>query len=240
MPKTDAQIREDLEVFDMVEHWGGSLVAMGLVAEVVYAFVFRNGKSFWEAWTPTIANALVAVGVVVEVYFSRLTGDRRDELERRSKEEVAKANARAEEARLETEKLRSLMRGRHLTPEQIAILKDELRSVITPTVHIRRLGTEPEITIFADALSGAFQIAGWNTRTLEPEMGDGESFGLYVPHEGLPSDPVKAIRQAFEKAGIACNWSWPEKDAFILPPGRYGSEKTRAYVCVGYKPIGSV
>lgn len=82
----------------MLEEYGGWAVVAGVLAEVLYAFVYRGDKPFWEAWTPVFASALIAFGVIVEILSSRKAAEASDELDRRSEERVADANLRAAEA----------------------------------------------------------------------------------------------------------------------------------------------
>jgi hypothetical protein len=91
MKKTDANLREDISVFDMLGEYGGWLVVAGVVAEVVYAILYREGKSFWQAFTPAIASGLVAFGVIVEIFSARKAADARDELVTRSNNKLAEA-----------------------------------------------------------------------------------------------------------------------------------------------------
>jgi hypothetical protein len=130
MAKTDDKIREDVSVFDMLAEYGGWIVAVGLVVEVVLAFLYRGDKPFFEAWGPVIANTLVVVGVIAEVYFTRLSSHGQSELDRRSEERVAAANeraaaadARALEATLELAKFRA---PRELTNEQWAHIREKV------------------------------------------------------------------------------------------------------------------
>jgi hypothetical protein len=74
------------------ERWawvGGGFVIVGVAAEVGIAAYHPPYDSWIEQWGSAIANSLVAIGVALEIMFSRMAGLRQDELRRRSNEQAA-------------------------------------------------------------------------------------------------------------------------------------------------------
>jgi hypothetical protein len=102
MANKELMLREDVEIFDMLERYAGWLVVAGLIIEFSYAFWFREGVSFFERWGPTIANGAVGGGVWLEIHFAGRAKEATSELDRLSAEKVSAANERAANAERET------------------------------------------------------------------------------------------------------------------------------------------
>lgn len=90
---------------EKLSHFAGLAVVVGVAVEVVLAFAFM--KSWGEAFGVATANALVAVGVYLELHFNSLASNAQKELKRQSDEKIAAANKAAAEANLKAEELRA-------------------------------------------------------------------------------------------------------------------------------------
>jgi hypothetical protein len=113
---SDSGIEKSVESCERWEWFGGGLVVVGLIAEVAIAALHPPYDSFWEQWGSTVANSLVALGVVFEIKFGQMAGLRQSELRRRSDDKVAAATDRAAQAEAELARI-TTPRTRLLTPE---------------------------------------------------------------------------------------------------------------------------
>jgi hypothetical protein len=108
---------------------------------------------------------LVALGVAIEIIFSRLAGLRQNELKRRSDERVAAANARAEEANQKAQdaalQLARLSTPREISGEHVANLVDAV-SPFPGTPFMFFIQPEPEPLRLMNQISDALLAAEWN------------------------------------------------------------------------------
>jgi|SRR5581483_1503859 len=199
MPKTDDTLREDKSVFSMLEEWGAWAVAAGVIVEVIHAWIFREGKSPWEWLTPVVASGLIALGVIVEIVCARKAVEASDELDRRSNERVAEANARAQEAHLETERLRAMYSWRVIGDEAATKLVSCLRTAPAKVV-VEFAANDPDSEHFALQIFNAFRSAQWDAQAQGVTVTGTAFWGLFVPGENDGS--VKVIRDAFRAAGL--------------------------------------
>jgi hypothetical protein len=224
MPKSDATLHEDVEVFDMLERYCGWLVVGGLAIEVVHAFVFRQGKSFFEDWAPTIANAAVFGGVWLEIHFAGRAKMASAELDRRSNERVAQleletqySNLRAANAELSLLKYRA-QRG-VFEKERPAVVDALLPFAGTIFDACTSRGAEPTrcLGMLEDTLKAAgFVQIDWEfkrkdfspqflMRDGKPEVGEVSAVGIILevnPDEHPELVPIaEAIAKAFTDAG---------------------------------------
>jgi hypothetical protein len=103
---TDDELVEDADRCERLAMRGGIAVLAGLIIEAILAYRHAPPESFEGNWGSFVADCLVALGVGIEVLFSRLGARRQEELRRRSDvtiaalhAQVAKAEAAAEEAK---------------------------------------------------------------------------------------------------------------------------------------------
>jgi hypothetical protein len=239
MPKIDeTKIREDVEVFDMIERYGGILVVAGLIIEFVHAIIFRQGKLFFEAFGPTIANGAVAIGVAAEVYFAGLAKGRSAELDRISEEKVTAANLSADEAReraanaeLETAKVKAAAAWRTLSGP-VAQSLTQFLSFRTGKVTIQYVANDPEALYFTVQLSDIFEAAHWTVSTMSMSMPGMLVMGLYVP-ESSPVD-TPTIRSSFAMVGLGFSAAALPDPGVLISTG--SKIENAAIVFVGSKP----
>ena len=65
---SDGELRRSAEAFERRAIGSGVAVVVGLLLEVVLAMISRNPD-----WGPVVSNSIVAVGVVGELVFARLS-----------------------------------------------------------------------------------------------------------------------------------------------------------------------
>jgi len=232
MPKTDSQINEDIEIFDMVERWGGWGVVAGVALEFVFAFVFGTGKSPIERWGPAVADGLIAAGIVTEIYFAKLSGDRRDERDRRSNERVAEANARADEARLETQRLRNLIGWRHIPDDAQQTTSPILRELTAQIdLLVEYQAGDPEAYTYAFEFMAAFSNGGvTRIRHCANSFIAAPVFGVWIA--ATDATLVEPIVTAFSGVGVSLQPFQKDLTTHLpshMPP-------PNLYIFVGPKP----
>jgi len=237
---------------DSCEFWGwlcAGLLGVGLLGELAIAASHPPYDSFLEQWGASLADALVFLGVAGEVQFGRMASRRQAELRRRSDTEIAEAkkrsaeaNARAAEAALETERLRTQFGWRAISAGEMAILIRALARSIGPVI-ISFVAGDAESQAYAQQFVFAFRHAGWATSLAACTYAQ-IVFGLSVPErsdEG--AEPSKALRAALREAGIAFdsapvpNWeastSWsfkPEIGGIVRPMPRFAEKPALLYI----------
>jgi hypothetical protein len=145
---TNDELRESIESCERAAEQGGIAVIIGLVIEVALAACHPPFDSFAGIWGAVIADSLVALGVAGEVLFSRMGSARQRELQRRSDEKVAEAEARASEANqraqeaiLELAKFRA---PRILTGRQIRQIAEKLKQFSGTEYDVALQSNDPE------------------------------------------------------------------------------------------------
>jgi hypothetical protein len=178
---SDEEIGKSIESCERWEWSGGGLVLFGVIATVVIAAVHPRYDSFLEQWGSALADGLVAAGVAIEIKFGQMAGLRQNELRRRSDEKAAAANERAENASLETERLKAQFSWRMLSSETIGKLRSALKASGPQSVEILYPSGDPESQSLAMLLRSIFRWSGWSVGiTSALWMGD-ITFGLVVP-----------------------------------------------------------
>jgi hypothetical protein len=162
---SDLELEKSIESCERWAWFGGGLVIVGVAAEVAIAAIHPPYDSFLEQWGSSLANSLVALGVAIEIIFSRLAGLRQNELKRRSDERVAAANARAEEANQKAQEaalqLARLTTPRIISGEHVAGLVEAV-SPFPGTPFVFLMQPEPEPLALMNQISDALLAAEWN------------------------------------------------------------------------------
>ena len=188
----------------------GAIVILGLFVEVVLAVEFSHGETFLEIWSPVVADILVALGVFGEIFFARKAKSISEKLQRESDDRVAKATERAadanklaDEARLETERLKAQFAWRLISPIQEQILRHSLEKLKGSSVHILVFMQDAEANNFALDIRSIFKLSGWRVSLTFAGFTGNFAYGLRVP---MGSDDTKEtsaiIRKAFEDASL--------------------------------------
>jgi hypothetical protein len=167
--KIRARFKKQISTNEGRAKLGALAVLAGLLLEVALAFKFRTHKSFLEEWGPLIADALIAIGVYVEIHFGRKASNE-------SAERVAEATARAAEADRKRVELEVKLQPRSLNEEQWDLIQG-LRGKLT-SVGIA-FETDAETCWFAGQIKDAFCSAGISV-DIYRRAAEVHSFGILI------------------------------------------------------------
>ncbi len=170
-------------------------VVAGLVIEAVLAAVYGGHASLIENWAPVFADALIALGVFGEIFFSGKVSEAEENLRLRSKEKVAEAIARAAEADRARVELEVKLQPRSLNQEQWDLIEG-LRGKLT-SVGIAS-ETDAETCWFAGQIKDAFCSAGISV-DIYRRAAEVHSFGIliYEP-KGFDGARPKTVEPLFD------------------------------------------
>jgi hypothetical protein len=167
----------------------GIAVVLGLLLEVFLAFKFRTHKSPLEEWGPLLADALIAAGVFLELYFGRKASNESDQ-------RVAAANERAAKAELAAQELRGRFAWRAINAEQKTKLREMLHGKVAEKIWVQGLKTDPEAEVF---FSMVFDSLKYCELDINGFTGWERLSGLRISHFDTP--PGIALREAFQSIG---------------------------------------
>lgn len=198
---------------------------------------FVQAVASWAFIIGIIAGAVaLAAGAVTTVASNRaaeLSEKARKDEARAADLKIAEANARAEQARLETERLRGSVADRDLTEEQIRSLQEALKGAPEFEIWLAFNEEDAEATSFRHQLDRAFRSSGVETKYFS---------GLNPAVVGLnlsgPEGPEKElVVTALERAGLRVRriqeLRWP-KDLALFIGGKPGVSG-RSYMSQGDK-----
>lgn|SRR5262249_7330779 len=209
----------------------------------------------WWEWIGDKAFIIVVVALTVEYLTGRWARPHRDALEHAretqvaqltkdaarlsaeaetAKREIASANERAEQARLEQERLKAAVAWRVLTQEIGERLTAALATTpqtVTRSVTLVSVANDPESMRLGFQLAAVFRRAGWfvaqGTRTYNALI-----LGIFVPDPS--NETTLAIRNAFAVANISFGTDNPEMGGFSGQSPLPGT--TPATIVIGSKP----
>jgi hypothetical protein len=214
---SDSELEKSIESCERWEWFGGGLVVVGVIAEVVIAVMHPPYDSFWEQWGSSVANSLVAIGVALEIKLGQMAGLRQNELKRRSDAKVAEANIRAAEAELRTEQLRSELAWRRISTQEAEKISEILGHADLPKFGLRifHVANDPEALTLSQDIAEVFRRNGWpvlfvaTTQTIPP--------GTMIPLYSAPDlDACEITRAAFQNAGIQFMGGHPEDSSGMM------------------------
>lgn len=110
---------------------------------------------------------------------------------------ASEADARAAEARLETEQIKAELAWRTITPE----LEDNLLTALSPyqgVITIKHVSNDPEAVALAVEFANLFVKAKWHVSLLNVTFPNVYVTGLYLPDTTSPH--TKILREAFQAA----------------------------------------
>lgn len=205
------------------------MIIAGLVGEAIIIVFVATGTK--EKALSVIFTLLIALGVWLE----EIGGGA---IEAREKAEnalrLAELAARAEEARLETERLRSQFGWRMLSDEEGATLIAGL-SKFSGQVRISCASGDVESSVYAMQFARAFQLAGWKAGLMAGATAT-PFLGIRVP---LASDAAAesfgALQAALTTAGIEFE-NGPEP-TFGMAVGSSPDLQNPAYLYIGPKMV---
>jgi hypothetical protein len=198
----DGDLERSIGSCERWEWCGGVLVVLGVLAEVAIAAIHPPYDSFLEQWGSTVANSLIAIGVVTEIRFGQMAGLRQSELMRRSDERVAEANTRAANAELETQRLKAQFGGRRILPEQAKQIVETIRDKASSlNVLIEFQSGDPEAYTYGVDFIHVFQDSGVEKiRFCGNAYISGMVFGLWL--STAPEIDGSSIADSFTNAGV--------------------------------------
>lgn len=205
--------------------WGcAGLVVAAVSAEIIIAWLHPPYDSPFNEWGSTLADAVIAIGIVGEVVFSRLDARIQTELRRRSNEKLAsatksaaEANVRAAEAELKAETLRSELAWRRITAQEAEKISEVLGRADLPKFGLRifHVANDPEALTLSQDIAEVFRRNGWpvlfvaTTQAIPP--------GMMIPLYAAPDlDACGITRMAFQNAGIQFMGGYPEQGAGMM------------------------
>lgn len=183
--------------------WGGAAVIFGLVLEVGYTIAYAKGQSILEEWGPVLADAFVALGVATEVLYAARARSKAATIKRRSDEKIAAANERAENAQLETARLKAQFSWRGLGTQA-----DKLQELLLKSpgkVSIEYVEADPDSMSLAKQFVTAIRFSNWTVTSHAGAYGTSLRSGIIVPEPDSKSDSAPftvSIREALTRAGI--------------------------------------
>ncbi len=144
---------------------------------------------------------------------------------------AAELSKEAADARLETERIKSLVSWRTLSSEQIKTLQDIL-SKHPSSVQFDTVANDPEAAYFSNLLSEGFK--NWKGFSSSRTYVGAIFFGLIVNGDG---DDLELVKKAFTSAGIHFSGE-PVKVGSSAVGGFMGpeSERPKVTVIIGSKP----
>jgi hypothetical protein len=199
--------------------------------------MFAHNISRWEKAGLVLANAAIGIGLAIEYVCIRKTVAASATLQRDSDERIAAASARAEEARLETERLKSQFAWRNLPVDTMARLAAALREHPQASVAISHWANDPESLNLAMLIGAVFRLVRWPVAFRACSYGGPIIFEIRVPTlAGEDATAAAAIQQAFTAAGVAFTPS--EMPSSIMSTG-YGQALGGpcGQIYVGPKPM---
>jgi hypothetical protein len=183
------------------------------------------------------ADALIALGVAAEILFARKARSKTEVLQRRSDEKISESNARAAEVELRTEKIRSELSWRRLSPTEIATISKCLADLPKYSLAIAFVGADPECNLFAHDIGATFSRCGWAVAFMASSYFGEVAFGIRAPLYAAPDAEACGIaRTALVNAGISLTGYLPPQTSSAAGSGENVTGPC-AYIYVGPKPM---
>lgn len=188
---------------------------MGIIVDIALLFWFPHDRN--EKIGGIVANAFIAIGLIVEYVVIVRAIVATGEANRESDEKVAEANARAAAAELRTETLRLELAWRRISAQQAEKISEVLSRADLPKFGLRifHVAGDPEAITFSQDIAEVFRRNGWQvlfistTEAIPPGM----MIPLYSPPE---LDACAIARAAFQNADIEFMGGYPENSGGMM------------------------
>jgi len=144
--------------------WGTLIIFAGIVAEIFAFFLISPGDPK-ERLASLIANALIAIGLVIEYVAIRLTIIASGEAKLEADGQIAAANARAAEANQKAQEaaleLAKYREPRRSTQEQMYRIAEKLKPLAPMQYAGATVGRDPEFLTFLQFIEATLILADW-------------------------------------------------------------------------------
>lgn len=216
-------------------------------------FLGHNG-AWWDSWLiiSLIVAAIVATAVGITTAGSLISHKREagaadkqfEKYKLDTEAKITAANEGAENARVEQERLKQLVRWRTITPEDMKILTAELAKG-GGEIDLAFAPGDPESEYFALKIIGNDGVAAVNNSSgirkwhvyLRPWTSNGMFFGVAIP--GPENNQVKFLRHAFSAAHIEFSTENPPEEVSPITLGSglayTPAPKHEALIVIGLK-----
>lgn len=183
---------------------------------------------FWSTGIAAIAGAIA----VVAAFMSGIIGYQiSDHVQREANKKISEANARAEEAKLEQERLKAQLAWRIISPDAAAKL-EQLLAVKSGSVTIQYATGDPEAHALAIQLVNIFGKAKWKVAINGLTYSGTVLFGIWIPDP--PTAEKILVRDAFTEIGVIFNTAVFPRVGTTIAVG--GEIPNAPIVFVGTKP----
>jgi hypothetical protein len=164
--KTEKELREEFERYSARENWSAWLIVAALVMEAYAAWYFSTPDRPWYETTFLIAaNLTIAGGVYGEIRFGRKADAVASALQQISDQNVAEANARADEANQKAQEaaleLVRYRQPRSFTREQMYRIAEKLKPHAGMQFAGATVGRNPEYLGFLQFIEMALTLSDW-------------------------------------------------------------------------------
>lgn len=194
------------------EWWDSALILFAVIAGLAATAVgITTAGSIIshkrEAAAAEVALEKYKLDTGKQISEANAAGDAAKTVAAKANEAVALANERAaalekeaEQARLEQERLKSLVQWRTITDPQGDAMVAVLKPLISKKIILATMANDPEATTFGIVFANVFHAAGWSIRHETRTYGATVFLGIVISNESNPT--AAAVRAAFTKAKI--------------------------------------
>jgi hypothetical protein len=200
---SDEELESSLAIYEEFEKAFSGVVLFGVLFEFFLAYLHPSYDSPRGVWGPIIGDALVAIGILAEVFCGTRSKTLQSELTVRSNKRLAEAIERAANAERETERLRVLTAWRHLPSEMHVALSTAMGNAATNIdLLVEFHNGDPEAYGYACEFIAAFAKAGVKKiRHCGNSIVGIPAFGVFIEASDLAV--LAPIGAAFVTAGVA-------------------------------------
>jgi hypothetical protein len=231
---TDAELETVWAACGELAKCAGALVVGGLLFEVYIASINPAFNSPLERWGSVVADALIAIGVLLEILFTARGSSCQGELQRRSNVRLSEATRQAGEANERAAHLQKMTAWRHLTPQQVKTFQEQVRGKVAYLdLLVEWERADPEAYSYGCELTLMFRQLGARSIRCGPSSYIGPRFGLRVEFDPSFKD-FAVIEEGLMSAAIAADIALSHSDL-----SRHLSPDERApnvYIFVAPKP----
>jgi hypothetical protein len=202
---SDNLLEEAVELWEAFELAFAGVVVAGVIFEFFIAYLHPAYDTPRGVWGPVIGDALVAIGLVVEVAAGMRAKALQSELTRRSNDRLAEATERAAKAEAETERLRAITSWRRVSVIQAKTLTPLLATLPVESVALWHVAGDSESRVYAQDIGAVLKHLGWQVAYIAGTFPDAPIFGVHIRGKNGNDGAdllAMAIHNAFKLASI--------------------------------------